>query len=290
MHDGPGVRTTVFLKGCPLRCRWCHNPETQRFASQVEFQRVKCVGCGACAAACPRGCHLLGEQHRFDSAGCTACFACVEVCPVRALNVCGRRMTVGEVLDAVERDRAFYLARGGMTLSGGEPMAQPAFALALLEEARRREIGTAIETCGAFPGQYLPRLAALCDHIYFDVKDSDPERHQRNTGGALQPILENLSALAALAAPNITVRCLLLAGVNDTQAHVDWVCAFARRLGIERVELLAFHPMGSGKYAALGGTPPADMTAARIPTDETMAALRARVSEQTGLPAAASNP
>ncbi len=280
MHDGPGVRTTVFLKGCPLRCRWCHNPETQRFAPQVEYQNVKCMGCGACAVVCPRGCHRLEERHSFDSAGCAVCFACVEACPVGALTVSGRRMSAGEVLDTVERDRAFYLGRGGMTLSGGEPMAQPAFALALLAEADRRGVGTAIETCGAFPGQYAPELAALCDHIYYDLKDSDPVRHLRNTGGDLTAILENLSSLAVLAAQKITVRCILLAGVNDNESHVDWVCAFARQHGIHRVELLAFHPMGSGKYAALGETPPADMTAERIPAAGTLEALRARVREQ----------
>ncbi|MBS5726010.1 MAG: glycyl-radical enzyme activating protein, partial [Clostridiales bacterium] len=136
MHDGPGIRTTIFLKGCPLHCLWCHNPETQQVLPQVQLHCNRCLLCGACAEVCLQGCHQMGERHLFDSSQCVGCLACTEACMPRALEVCGKEVTVEQVLREVEKDRAFYGSTGGMTLSGGEPMGQPDFALALLEGAK----------------------------------------------------------------------------------------------------------------------------------------------------------
>lgn len=274
MHDGPGIRTTVFLKGCPLRCLWCHNPETQQALPQVQLHSNRCLLCGACAEVCLQGCHQMKERHLFDSYQCIGCFACTEACMPRALEVCGKEVTVEQALREVEKDRAFYGNTGGMTLSGGEPMGQPEFALALLGEAKKRGISTCIETCGAFPSQYLSRLSDVCDLFYYDVKDTDPERHRQNTGGSLPAILENLSVLSALAPGRITMRCIILRGINDNQQHLRRLLEIADQYHIQSLHLLPFHPMGSGKYAAVGRTVPQGFEKERIPAHQVLEEMR----------------
>lgn len=275
VHDGPGIRTTVFLKGCPLRCRWCHNPETWRREPEIERTATVCISCGACTAVCPAGCHRPSDREQpFDSAACRRCGACVTTCPVGALSWCGQWQTAEQVLSVVERDRAFYAEQGGMTLSGGEPLAQPAFALGLLRGAKKRGIGTAVETSGFFSPEYTESLCDACDWLLWDIKDTDVERHRLNTGADPRPMWENLRHAAHKKAESITLRCPIIRGINDTEAHILAVKALAAELGILRIQLLPFHPFGNAKRTAMGYAAAEQMGRAFIPSPEQLARLR----------------
>ncbi len=255
MHDGPGIRTTVFFKGCPLRCRWCHNPETQSTAQQIFYTDARCVGCGACAQVCRAQAHDFREGHAFIRERCTACGACTEVCPTHALERACVPMSVDEILETVMRDRAFYGANGGLTLSGGEPMMHPQAALALLRGAHERGLNTAVETCGFFSSELLEELVPVTDLFLWDFKDSDPERHRQNTGVSPEPILENLRRADALGAA-VRLRCILIQGVNYTGpdcAHIQAIAHLRGELrGCVGVDLLPYHPMGDSKCRRLG--------------------------------------
>lgn len=252
-HDGPGIRTTVFLKGCPLHCAWCHNPETQSFRPQIFYTERFCIHCGACVSVCPGGAHTLSEGgHDYQAAACQGCLQCAAVCPSGACESCSEEMSVSQIMAAVRRDRAFFGVQGGLTLSGGEPMAHPEAALELLQAARAEGIGTALETCGYFPEVLIDRLAPLVDLFLWDFKDSDPERHRRNTGVSNEPILSNLRRLDRLGA-RIRLRCIIVRGINADQAHYDAIAALAHSLkGCEGVDLLAYHPYGGSKSVQLG--------------------------------------
>ena len=275
MHDGPGIRTTVFLKGCPLRCAWCHNPETQKRTPELLFTVGRCIGCGACAAVCPAGAHALAETHGIDRTRCIACGRCAEVCPSRALEISGREMTVEEILAAVERDRAFYGAEGGITLSGGEPLLAGEGAVALLRACRERGIPTAVETAGAFDLALIPALLPLVDLFLFDVKDTDDARHRTYVGASNVPILANLRRLSEGGA-RIRMRCILVAGVNTDEAHATALTRLARSLpSLVGVELLSYHAYGGSKATLLGFPDNGRMD--WIPDEETVHAFRARL-------------
>lgn len=253
-HDGAGVRTVVFLKGCPLRCVWCHNPETQRMGGEVLFDEARCIGCRACAAVCPAG------AHRFDAAGaqifdrllCRACMACVQACPTTALSTAAQELSIEAILRVVLRDRPFYGESGGLTVSGGEPMAHPEGTLALLQAAKAQGLTTAIETCGQFAEEYLPRLAAVTDEFLWDFKDSDSARLLAHTGTDGRQILRNLRALDEFGV-HIVLRCILVRGVNLNREHARAVRALRDSLAhVVRVDLLPYHPYGSAKTVQLG--------------------------------------
>ena len=254
MHDGPGVRTTVFLKGCPLRCAWCHNPETQKPGPEILFWQNKCVGCGACAAVCPVGAHRLTEDgHFFDRSVCKGCGKCAEVCCAGALSPSMRAMSVREVYAEIERDRAFYGTSGGMTLSGGEPLAQGDEALSLLRLCREGGIGTAIETSGFFDGDLLPALIPLTDCFLWDFKDGNDERHRQYTGALNGPVIRNLLRADELGAVT-ALRCIMVRGVNMEEDHYRAIADLWGRLcGCLYVELLPYHAYGGSKMTALGG-------------------------------------
>ncbi len=183
VHDGPGIRTTVFLKGCPLRCLWCANPESQEAFPQILWEEEKCTLCGSCRAACPAGAiTLVGQKLQTDWKKCTGCGSCVRACLQKARSLCGTEITVEAVMQQVLEDRIFYGTDGGLTLSGGEPTMQTAFALRLLQAARAAGITTAMETCGFAPEERLRRLAPFCDTFLYDVKAIDPQNHIRCTG------------------------------------------------------------------------------------------------------------
>ena len=219
MHDGPGVRTVVFLAGCPLRCSWCHNPEGQSFDTEILFEAKKCANCGACAAVCPTGAHSFeAGVHAFDRAKCISCMKCAEVCCTKALEPSSVDMTADEILSFVEKDRAFYGKEGGVTLSGGEPLAHPREAIELLSECRKRNIGTAVETSGYFDASLLSELVPLVDIFLWDFKDSNDTRHKEHTGVSNEKIKNNLLLADSMGAVSI-LRCITVKGVNAEKEH-----------------------------------------------------------------------
>lgn len=253
LHDGPGVRTTVFLKGCPLRCVWCHNPESQSFRPELSFDASKCLSCGACAAACVRGVHRIGgDGHQISREACSGDGDCLRVCHSGALKVYGKWHSTEALLEEVEKDRCYYtLSGGGLTLSGGEPTAQPEFALALLRGARERGIHTALETCGIAAWSTLARFLEVTDLFLFDYKATGNELHRRLTGTDSAPILANLERLVAAGA-RITLRCPMIPGVNTTDAHFDAIRALRASAQSMSVEIIPYHTTGENKYDRLG--------------------------------------
>jgi pyruvate formate lyase activating enzyme len=269
LHDGPGIRTTVFLKGCPARCLWCHNPESQSFAPEVLVVETRCVSCGTCATACPHGLPPPGSPL------CTACGACAAACPAGARRVAGRETTVAEVMAEVLRDRVFYdESGGGITLSGGEPLAQPAFLEALLLACRKASVRAAVDTCGFAPRARLLALLPLVDLFLFDVKLVDDARHRALTGLPSAPILENLRALAA-AHGNVWIRVPVVPGHTDAEADLAATASLAASLpGVRRVCLLPYHRTGAPKASRLGRPSPLpDLAPPSAGRMETLAAL-----------------
>ena len=252
-HDGPGLRTTVFLKGCPLRCKWCHNPETQRKGKEIFFRPAKCIGCFKCVAVCPQGCHQReGDFHSFDPTQCTRCMECTKVCPAGALESASKTMEVAEVVEQVLADKVFYRNRGGMTVSGGEPTFQKDALLELLTAVKAEGIHTCLETCGVFPESLVPELAQRVDLFLYDVKDTDPQRLKENTGADLSLVLGNLRALDALGKETV-MRCILIPEINLNEEHAEALADIFEGLAhCRHIELLAYHPYGLSKSEQLG--------------------------------------
>jgi len=257
MHDGPGIRTTVFFKGCPLRCVWCHNPETQKPGQEIQFYLSRCIYCGACVEACPEGAQQLDLSgtvpvRRFLREKCVGCLRCVSACPSGALAGALSELSPEEVLGEVLKDKAFYGASGGLTLSGGEPLMQAEGALALLKLAKANGLTTAIETSGCFDPELLPELVPLTDTFLWDFKDSDPERHLKNTGNTGKSCRENLQRADALGAVSV-LRCIIVRGVNSEDAHIDAIGKFWHTLkNCREVELIPYHAYGGAKMVSLG--------------------------------------
>jgi pyruvate formate lyase activating enzyme len=256
VHDGPGIRTLVFLKGCPLRCAWCCNPESQAFEPELLYASLKCRQHLACPEACPNGAvRTIDGSPSFDRATCLTCgeHPCVEACPSGALSVAGTRMTADQVMARVAADRAFYAnSGGGVTFSGGEPFAQPAFLRDLLARSKSLRIRTAVETCGYVERDILEAMEPLVDLFLFDLKVLDEAHHREATGVSNAVILANLAALAARRAKDLTVRVPLVPGFTDDEENLEATAAYLLRLGVQRVELMPYHPLGMDKYAALG--------------------------------------
>ena len=280
LHDGPGIRTNVFFKGCPLRCIWCHNPEGFDKAPELEYNAVKCIGCGRCAAACPEGCHSLVEgEHILNRDKCVRCFRCVDACVAGALLAAGREYTVGEVMEKVELDRPFYEnSDGGITLSGGEPFFQPEFALALLEESKKRGLHTAVETCGMCPEDVIRRAAPLVDLFLFDYKITGEEEHRKYTGAGQETILKNLRTVNELGR-KIVLRCPVIPGINDNERHLSAVAALADELeNVIRVDVEPYHDLGRAKYAKFDREP---KFASDVMSKNEKEAIRSRIQEKT---------
>lgn len=272
-HDGPGIRTVVFLKGCSLDCAWCHNPESKSRQPELFYTPRLCIGCGSCASVCPEGAQRMTEEgHTFDRSLCRTCLTCVERCFSRALEIAGREMTADEALAEVEKDRVFYEeSGGGLTLSGGEPMAQFEFIRAVLEGAKN--LHTCIETCGFGPSERFLEILSLVDLFLWDIKDTDEARHLQNTGAPLAPILENLSLVDEAGGVTI-LRCPLIVGVNLSNDHLDKIASIYRSLrNCRGIELLPYHPLGDSKYARLGIPRAPDPSLE--PTPEMISAARA---------------
>lgn len=264
IDDGPGIRTTVFMKGCPFRCPWCSNPESINPYPEVitKFDAL-CKDCGRCQDSCEIGAikvieSLLPGDDRprertrdLDRHLCNRCMKCVEACPTGALSSVGEAKTVREVLEVVEQDRPFYEnSGGGVTLSGGEPLMQPDFALALLRESKRRGLHTALDTCGQAPTDSLEALLPFLDLVLYDVKHTDPTAHEKAVGSDNLTILENLRFLSGKVA--IWLRVPLIPGFNDDLETLRDIVELAGEVRIERLFFLPYHRWGSGKYPGLG--------------------------------------
>lgn len=253
IHDGPGIRTTVFLKGCPLKCVWCHNPESQSFSTELSYAAEKCVKCGACANACPQGCHVVsGDSHFYQREKCIVCWKCSQDCCTDALQVVGRILSVQEVMETIAKDIDFFRnSGGGVTLSGGEPLAQPLFAHQLLKEAKALGINTAVETSGYSKWRDIECLIPFVDIWFWDIK-ALPDAHKRLTGVAADEILENLGKVDEKGG-RIILRCPLVSGLNDSDAALRHIAKVANSLdNCEEINLEPYNPLGESKYAHLG--------------------------------------
>jgi pyruvate formate lyase activating enzyme len=250
LHDGPGLRTNVFLKGCPLRCAWCANPESQQPQPELALFAHNCITCGQFPQACPLG---WGQHHHNgwtrELAGQYSPRA--EVCPTGAMRWIGQRRTAGAIIQEVLRDAAFYEDGGGLTLTGGEPTMQPCLAEALLRLAKAEYLSTAIETCGHTTWAVWERLVPYLDTILFDLKHTDSNTHRTFTGVGNELILSNLRRLAEVSAP-VIVRVPLIPGFNADPASLGAMAEFVHDLGLTRLDVLPYHTLGQAKYAALG--------------------------------------
>jgi pyruvate formate lyase activating enzyme len=281
VHDGAGIRTVVFLKGCPLRCRWCSNPEGRAAVRQLAYEAQRCLGTAACrlpcAAACAAGAIGLASDGaaRVDHARCTVCGDCIAHCPSRALEIVGEHRTVDEVLHLVEADGPFYArSGGGLTLSGGEPLLQAPFAARLLAAASARGIDTAMETSGYAAWNDLASVCRHANQVFYDVKCIDRDTHRAGTGVDNARILENLSRLcAAFPRLPIVVRTPVVPGFNDSPREIAAIAAFVHALPrrLEH-ELLPYHGFGAPKYTRLGWR--YALPDVQAPSPQTMAELR----------------
>ncbi|MCW4050682.1 MAG: glycyl-radical enzyme activating protein [Candidatus Bathyarchaeota archaeon] len=254
VHDGPGIRTTVFLKGCPLRCLWCHNPESMSPHPQILFTPRRCIACGHCFEACPEKAHeLVNDVHVIHRERCTACGACVEGCYAGAIEMAGRVVTVEEVMEEVLKDRAFYEnSRGGVTLSGGEPLAQPEFSLELLRSAKNHGLHTIIDTSGHAPWEQIERILPYTDLILYDLKHMDSKRHKALTGVPNELILDNLRRITETGHP-IWIRIPLIPDQNDDDENIHALGNYLSTIkNVERVDILRYHRLAESKYGQTG--------------------------------------
>ena len=254
LNDGPGIRTTVFMKGCMLRCIWCHNPESKSPKQQLMLYSSRCIGCRACEKVCPRGFHHFDENgvHLIDRSGCSVCGTCADAC-VGALEIVGKPMNAEEIVQAVLRDKAFYdNSGGGMTLSGGEPLLTPDITLEVLRLAKEKGLHNCIETCGYAAWEDIEALLPYVDLFLWDFKESDDARHIEYTGVSNKRILENLRRLNDAGA-KIILRCPIIPGCNDRKDHLLAIAALAEELdGVQRVDVEPYHPLGQSKSEGIG--------------------------------------
>jgi len=275
IHDGPGIRTIVFLKGCPLSCRWCCNPESQAPQPTILYQDSSCIHCGRCLEACKYGALSRDNPGFVDRSRCVSCGACAEACPTDALTLKGKRMTVWEVMQELQKDATNYRrSGGGITLSGGEPLGQPDFSRELLKACLEKGWNTAMETTGHAPKEVVQDVIPYVTHALVDLKSIDPAVHRANTGVDNRLILENALRIASLT--QAVVRVPTVSGVNADPASIEAIARFAQRMpGVDTIHLLPYHTYGENKYKLLNREYPMGDTPA-LPK-ETVASLKAVV-------------
>ncbi len=254
IHDGPGIRTTVFFKGCPLRCMWCHNPEGMSPQPEILVVESRCISCGECRRVCPKPTHGEdGDQYDNGRSRCILCGSCVAACPSGARELAGKPVGIADVIGQILRDRIFYdQSGGGVTFSGGEPLMQPEFLRAVLEECRRIGIHTAVDTCGYCAPDHILGIAPLTDLFLYDVKFMAEDEHIKYTGCSNLPILENLASLGRVHR-NIWIRIPVIPGINDDDDHFEEAARFAASVpGVRQVNLLPYHKIGIAKFHRVG--------------------------------------
>ncbi len=275
VHDGDGIRTTVFFKGCPLKCRWCHNPEGISRKPQLSYIAKKCIQCGTCIGRCPAGAHqFFPEGHVFHRDRCLSCGTCVEECLGQALKLYGREITVDELMPHLLADADFYESSGGgVTLSGGEPLMQASFCRELLERLKKEDIRTAVDTCGYASRQAVEAVMPYTDVFLYDLKAVDEEVHKRCTGVSNRPILENLRYINSCG-KDVEIRIPYVPGMND--GEIEGMGGFLKDLSAVRcVKVLPYHGFAASKYEALGMENPLPRT--ESPGDEVLAQAVARL-------------
>ena len=270
VHDGPGIRTTVFFKGCPLDCPWCHNPESKQFKPELMWTPSRCIGCRSCIDSCPTGALQFSESLLLENERCDLCGTCVDNCYPGALELVGREMTVSKVMDEIAKDMVFYEeSGGGVTISGGEPLSQPEFLLDLLKACKEKGIHTTVDTSGYSDTQIIHMIKPYVDLFLYDLKHMDPEKHEKFTGVPNEKILENLKNLKD---SDVLIRIPVIPGVNDADSNIDQLGRFLSDEGFKELCLLPYHKVGMEKLERLLGSqrkpylnePPTDEDLVRI--------------------------
>ena len=279
IHDGPGIRTTVFLKGCPLGCIWCHNPESQSMKQEILFYARRCIGCGKCMEVCKSGAIYTqaGTMH-YDRDKCTSCGSCAAVCYPKAREVAGDVVDINYVMKQIEKDRIFYEeSGGGVTFSGGEPLMQPEFLLELLKQCKEREIHTAVDTCGYANTDVLSSICRYTDLFLYDLKHINDDKHIQYTGVSNKLILENLKTLSEMG-KRIFIRIPLIPGVNDESDNIRLTSLVLKATpGIEQVNILPYHNIAVDKYNRLGR--PNSLMEIAVPTEEAIEQIARKYME-----------